>query len=333
MFDLHITNFANPGLLWLGLVIPLLGGYYIWRHMRGEASIRISSVDGIDTRRTFRHYMRHMPFVFRCIAIALIIVALARPQNREFGSKTTTEGVDIMLAIDVSGSMLARDFTPNRITAAKETAAKFIVDRRDDRIGLVVFAGESFTQSPLTTDKRALQMLLSKVRNNMIEDGTAIGNGLATAVNRIKDSNAASKVIILLTDGVNNAGQISPQMAADIAASYGIRVYTIGVGTRGMAPTPAYDIWGNEVIVQVQVEIDEDVLREISAKTGGEYFRATDNNSLTDVYEKINELEKSKIETNEYTKYNELYAGFALLALLSLVLEFVIRRLVLRSIP
>ena len=334
MEGLGITKFADPGLLWLLVLIPLMVAYYIYRCVQGDASIRISTVAGIGKNsRTIRYYLRHIPFVLRCCALALLIVALARPQSSEFGSTSTTEGIDIMLALDVSGSMLARDFTPDRMEAAKQTAAQFIQDRPNDRIGIAVFAGESYTQSPLTTDKRTLQLLITQIRSGLIDDGTAIGNGLATAVNRLRESDARSKVIILLTDGVNNSGQIAPLTAAEIAKTFGIRVYTIGVGTRGTAPMPYYDRFGRTVFMDAPVEIDEQMLTEIAAMTGGEYFRATDNNSLREVYERINALEKTKIETNEFTKYYELYEIYALIALVLLVLEFVIRRLVLRRIP
>jgi Ca-activated chloride channel family protein len=238
-----------------------------------------------------------------------------------------------MLVVDVSGSMLARDFTPNRMEAAKQTAAQFIVDRPNDRIGIVVFAGESYTQSPLTTDKRTLQRLVTQIRTGVIDDGTAIGNGIATAVNRLRESEAPSRVIILLTDGVNNAGQIAPLTAAEIARSYGIRIYTVGIGTRGMAPTPYIDRWGRMVFMDMPADIDEDMLREISAMTGGEYFRATDNPSLREIYNSINALERTLIETNEFTIYHELFAAYALLALALLVLGFLLRSLILRRMP
>ena len=238
-----------------------------------------------------------------------------------------------MFALDVSSSNLARDFTPNRIQAAKDVAARFIADRPNDRIGLVVFAGESFTQSPLTTDKATLQTLLGQIQTGMIEDGTAIGNGLATAVNRLKESTAKSRVIILLTDGVNNSGQIAPVTAAEIAQSYGIRVYTIGVGTMGTAPSPAYDMFGRLVYIPQKVEIDEQVLTDIAASTGGEYFRATDNQTLAEVYSRINDLETTKIETSEFTRNTELCGMFMLVALALPVGEFLLRALWLRRIP
>lgn len=334
MDSLGITKFADPWLLWLLCAIPPMVAYYVYRCMQGGASIRISTVAGIGKdSHTARYYLRHIPFVLRCCALTLLVVAMARPQSSEFGSESTTEGIDIMLALDVSGSMLARDFTPDRMEAAKETAAQFIVDRPDDRIGIAVFAGESYTQSPLTTDKRTLQSLVTQIRSGFVDDGTAIGSGLATAVNRLRESDARSRVIILLTDGVNNTGQIAPMTAAEIAKTYGIRVYTIGVGTHGTAPIPYYDRFGNTVFMDAPVEIDEKMLTDIAAMTGGEYFRATDNNSLREVYGRINQLEKTKIETNEFTKYHELFARYALLALALLTLEFVVRRLVLRRIP
>ncbi len=232
-------HFASPYYLWLLTALVPMAGYYVWRTLQGGAAIQISSVDGVvRAPKTIRYYLRHLPFVLRAAAFALLVVALARPQDVERLSRTNTEGIDIMLAIDVSGSMLARDFRPDRITAAKEVAGSFIADRYGDRIGLVAFAGEAFTQSPLTTDQSTLQTLLSRIRSGLIEDGTAIGNGLATAINRLRESEAKSKVIILLTDGVNNRGEIAPQTAAEIAKAQGIRVYTIGVGTEGMAPLP-----------------------------------------------------------------------------------------------
>lgn len=334
MIDLNIIRLVDPGFLVLLALIPLMVGYYVLRSLQGDAAIRMSTVAGIvNHTRTTRYYLRHVPFILRCLALILLIVALARPQSSNSGSLTTTEGIDIVLAIDVSSSMLAQDFTPDRISAAKETAAKFIVDRPNDRIGIVVFAGESFTQSPLTTDKRALLTLITQVRSGVIDDGTAIGNGIATAVNRLVESEAPSRVIILLTDGVNNRGQIAPLTAAEIAKNYGIRIYTIGVGTRGMAPSPAVDMWGRITFIPAKVEIDEKMLINIANMTGGEYFRATDNNSLNEIYDRINMLEKSKIETSEFTHYEELYAWFVLWALILLIMEFIMRRFVLRRIP
>ena len=327
-------HFASPYYLWLlTLLVPMIG-YYVWRTLQGGASIQISSVAGVvRAPRTVRYYLRHLPFALRAAAFALLVVALARPQDVERLSRTNTEGIDIMLAIDVSGSMLARDFRPDRITAAKEVAGSFIADRYGDRIGLVAFAGEAFTQSPLTTDQGTLQTLLARIRSGLIEDGTAIGNGLATAINRLRESDAKSKVIILLTDGVNNQGQIAPMTAAEIAKAQGIRVYTIGVGTEGMAPYPAIDMFGNLTFVNQKVEIDEKVLKAISDMTGGRYFRATDKEKLKAVYDEINQLEKSKIEVMEHISYHELFLTWALAALGLLFTEFLLSNLVLKRIP
>ena len=327
-------HFASPYYLWLlSALVPMIA-YYVWRTLQGGASIQISSVEGVvRAPKTVRYWLRHLPFVLRLAALALLIVALARPQDVERLSRTNTEGIDIMLAIDVSGSMLARDFRPDRITAAKEVAGSFIADRYGDRIGLVAFAGEAFTQSPLTTDQGTLQTLLARIRSGLIEDGTAIGNGLATAINRLRESDAKSKVIILLTDGVNNRGEIAPVMAAEIAKEQGIRVYTIGVGSRGTAPTPAIDMFGNMTFVQAKVEIDEKTLQEIADATGGRYFRATDNEKLRAIYDEINRLEKSKVEVADFTTYTEEYLRWVLAALALLAAEFLIRTLILKRIP
>ena len=327
-------HFASPYYLWLlTLLVPMIG-YYVWRTLQGGAAIRISSVAGVvRAPRTVRYYLRHLPFVLRAAAFALLVVALARPQDVEQNVRTNTEGIDIMLAIDVSGSMLARDFKPDRITAAKEVAGSFIADRYGDRIGLVAFAGEAFTQSPLTTDQSTLQTLLARIRSGLIEDGTAIGNGLATAINRLRESDAKSKVIILLTDGVNNRGEIAPRTAAEIAKAQGIRVYTIGVGTEGMAPYPAMDMFGNITFVNQKVEIDEKTLTAISDMTGGQYFRATDKAKLKAIYDEINQLEKSKIEVTEHVSYHELYLAWVLAALGLLLAEFLFANLVLKRIP
>ncbi len=333
---MDISRFANPQLLWLLLWVPLMAGWYVWRYRRSRASIVISTVDPVaDAPRTVRYYLRHIPFVLRCGAVALLVAALARPQSASSGSDSTTEGIDIMLAIDISTSMLALDFEPkDRIEAAKATAGQFIADRQNDRVGLVVFAGESFTQCPLTTDRRSLLTLLGGIKTGLVEDGTAIGNGLATAVNRLRESTAKSKVVILLTDGVNNRGQITPLTAAEIAETYGIKVYTIGVGKRGMAPYPVYDIFGRPAgYQQMPVEIDEQTLREIAAKTGGEYFRATDTGSLQAIYSQINQLEKTEVEVTDFTRYTELFGVFLLWAVLLLAAEVLTRHLLVRQIP
>ena len=327
-------HFASPYYLWLlALIVPMIA-YYVWRVRQGGAAIQISTVEGVlRAPKSVRYYLRHVPFVLRTAAYALLVVALARPQNIEQNVRTSTEGIDIMLSIDVSGSMLARDFKPDRITAAKEVAASFISDRVGDRLGLVAFAGEAFTQSPLTTDQSTLQTLLARIRSGLIEDGTAIGNGLATAINRLRESEAKSKVIILLTDGVNNRGEIAPMTAAEIARAQGIRVYTIGVGTRGTAPYPAVDMFGNMTFINQKVEIDEKTLTEIARLTGGRYFRATDKEKLQAIYDEINQLEKSRVEVTERITYHELFLGWVLAALALLTAELLLSNLVLKRIP
>ena len=276
--------------------------------------------------------LRHVPFLFRVLALALIVLAIARPRSSEEMEKIDTEGIDIILAMDVSTSMLARDLTPDRISASKDIAIEFISQRPSDRMGIVVFAGESFTQCPLTTDRATLINLMKEVQTDLIEDGTAIGNGLATAVARMKDSDAKSRVVILLTDGVNNRGEISPQMAAEIAKTYGIRVYTIGVGKEGMAPYPVMTPWGVEV-QNVKVEIDEALLSEIAESTGGRYFRATDNTKLAEIYSEINKMEKARTTIDSFPIYKELYGSLALLALLLLMAELMLKWFVIRRLP
>ena len=327
-------RFANPYLLWLLVLLAPMIAYYIYRTLQGGAAIRISTIEGVRRApRTLRYWLRHAPFVLRCAAFVLLVVALARPQDVDEQRRSSAEGIDIMLAVDVSGSMLARDFKPDRITAAKEVAGRFIADRYGDRLGLVVFAGEAFTHSPLTTDQSTLQTMLSRIRSGIIEDGTAIGNGLATAINRLRESDAKSKVIILLTDGVNNRGEIAPLMAADIAADMGIKVYTIGVGTRGKAPYPVVDMFGNMSFQPMDVEIDEKTLEGIAERTGGRYFRATDNDKLQSIYDEINQLEKSKVEVTDYTVYHERFLALLLAALGVLLLEFVFSNIILKRIP
>ncbi len=328
-------EFANPKILWLLTIVPLLIAYYIWRSRQGGASVVISTTNALRTApRTLRHYLLHLPIILRMVALSLLIVAVARPQSVEHEVETTSDGIDIVLSLDISGSMLARDFTPDRLVAAKEVASEFVANRTGDRIGLVVFAGEAFTQAPLTTDQATLQTLLGRIKSGVIEDGTAIGNGLATAVNRLRESDSKSKVIILLTDGVNNRGQISPLTVADIAKDLGIKVYTIGVGRNGQAPYPLFDERGREVdTVTMDVEIDEDSLREIAEKTGGEYFRATDKESLKRIYDEINSMEKSKVEVIEFTLVHEEYLKFVLWALALLVTEFFVKYILLKRIP
>ncbi|MBM3420033.1 MAG: VWA domain-containing protein [Bacteroidetes bacterium] len=325
-------TFAQPYFLLLLVVVPLIAVWYISRHRRNSAALKISTAEqtGLFTS-TFRHPLRHLLFAARMAAIMLLILVLARPQTTDKWQNVTTEGIDIILAVDISGSMLARDFKPDRIEAAKNVATEFISGRPDDRMGLVVFSGESFTQCPLTTDHATLINLLREIQSGMIDDGTAIGMGIATAVNRLKDSGAKSKVVILLTDGVNNMGAIDPIMAADLAVSFGIRVYTIGVGTMGLAPYPEQTPFGIQMR-NMPVEIDEDLLREISSRTGGQYFRATDNNKLMQVYQEIDRLEKSLIDVREYKRKNEEYLPLALGAVLLIIAELIARYLIMRNL-
>lgn len=331
---MNIVKFESPGILYLLLLVVPMIIYYIFKLKDGRATMQISTIGNLlKSNKTIKYYLRHFPFVLRLISYCLFIIALARPQDATDENKTSTYGVDIVISLDISGSMLARDFSPDRITAAKDVATKFIVDRRNDRVGLVVFAGESFTQSPLTTDHATLINLLNQVESGMIDDGTAIGNGLATAVARLKDSDAKSKVAILLTDGVNNSGQVAPLTAAELAKTLGIKVYTIGVGSMGMAPYPTIDVWGNISYQQSKVEIDEDILKEISLMTGGKYFRATDNDSLISIYEEINALEQTQIDVKNYVSYQDRFAFFVFLGLLLLFLEVIFKHLYLKQIP
>ena len=321
-----------PNILWLAVLIPLLAAYYIFVARR-KASLTVSAIGGKRALRTLRYWLRPLPIVLRLSAMALFIVALARPVNITQEHEATTDGIDIVLSMDISGSMLARDFTPNRLTSAKHLAAEFVANRRGDRIAIVAFAGEAFTQAPLTSDQATIETMLSRLRSGVVEDGTAIGNGLATAINRLRESSAKSKVIILLTDGVNNRGQISPLMAAEIARDMGIKVYTIGVGTRGRAPYPAVDMFGNQTTVMADVEIDEDLLREIASMTGGKYYRAVNDEALREIYAEINELETSKVQVTNYQTYEELFLMWALVGLLLLVAEFIFDKVVLNRLP
>lgn len=327
--------FEYPKLLFLLLLLVPLAGWYLYRELKGKnvPSLQVSSLqpffkDGIS----FRKIIYHVPFALRMITLAALIIAIARPRSSSDYETTSTEGIDIMLAMDVSTSMLARDFQPDRIAAAKDIAIQFIAERPTDRIGIVVFAGESYTQCPLTTDRITLINMMKEVQTGLMEDGTAIGNGLATAVARLKDSDAVSRVVILLTDGVNNRGEVTPLTAAEIARTYGIRVYTIGVGAHGMAPYPIMTPYGVQ-IQQVKVEIDEDLLKQIAGITGGEYFRATDNTKLLSIYNQINQMEKSRTLVDSFPVYREMFMKFALVALFALALEFLLRWIVLKRIP
>ena len=323
--------FEYPELLWLMVVPALLVLHYIYLELaERHPHLRVSTaLPWMVKKTTFASSVRHIPFILRTLALCLIVVAIARPRSSEDMEKVDTEGIDIVLAMDVSTSMLARDLTPDRINASKDIAIEFISQRPSDRMGIVVFAGESFTQCPLTTDRATLINLMKEVQTDLIEDGTAIGNGLATAIARMKDSDAKSRVVILLTDGVNNRGEVSPQMAAEIAKTYGVRVYTIGVGKEGMAPYPVMTPWGVEV-KNVQVEIDEALLSEIAESTGGRYFRATDNTKLAEIYAEINKMEKAKTTVDSFPVYKELFGKYALLALLAILLELVLNWFVIR---
>ena len=326
--------FANPTYLYLLLLLVPLIGWYIYKLHKSQASLQVSSSEAFQLPGTssWKVYMRHLPFVLRMLAIALLIVVLARPQSTNSWQNSSTEGIDIVMAMDISTSMLAEDLKPNRLEAAKDVAASFINGRQNDNIGLVVFAAESFTQCPLTIDHGVLLNLFKDIQPGIIQDGTAIGLGLANAVSRIKDSQAKSKVIILLTDGVNNTGEIAPVTAAEIAKTFGIRVYTIRVGTQGEAPYPIPTAFGVQY-QNVPVEIDEQVLKQIASTTGGQYFRATDNSSLKEIYSEIDQLEKTKISVQEFSKKQEEYKNWALLVFALLLIEVLLRNTVLRNIP
>ncbi|WP_293667149.1 VWA domain-containing protein [uncultured Parabacteroides sp.] len=326
--------FANPTYLYLLLLLIPLIGWYVYKLSKNQASLQVSSTEVFDALgvSTWKVWLRHVPFVLRMAAIAVLIVILARPQSTNSWQNSSTEGIDIVLAMDISTSMLAQDLKPNRLEASKDVASSFINGRPNDNIGLVVFAAESFTQCPLTTDHTVLLNLFKDVQPGIIQDGTAIGLGLANAVSRVKDSQAKSKVIILLTDGVNNQGEIAPVTAAEIAKTFGVRVYTIGVGTQGKAPYPFQTAFGVQYM-DVDVDIDEPTLKQIAATTGGQYFRATDNASLKEIYSEIDKMEKTKISVQEYSKKQEEYKNWALLLFSLLLVEILLRNTLLRNIP
>jgi Ca-activated chloride channel homolog len=327
-------QFAHPGYFYLLLLIPAALIWYVYRHNRVQGDLQIPEISPFTKiRKGPRVIFRHAPFILRILAFGLLIVVLARPQSTNKWEDETVEGIDIMLVLDVSNSMLAGDFSPNRIEASKDVANDFILGRTNDRIGLVLFGGESFTQCPLTTDHAVLLNLLHEVNVGMIADeSTAIGLGLANAVKRLKDSDARSRVVILVTDGQNNAGSIDPLTAAEIARTFGIRVYTIGVGTRGTAPYPVRNVFGDQVYIQVPVDIDEAMLKQIAEMTKGEYFRATNNQKLKEIYAQIDKLEKTKIDVKKYARKHEEYRRFAIAALILVVLEIFLRNTVLRTI-
>ena len=301
-------SFANPDFFWLLLILPLAIVWYIFKQKEETASLRISSAKGFSYKSILPKLKPGL-FILRLLALGAIIIAMARPQTEDISTRTkTTKGIDIVIAIDVSSSMLARDLKPNRLSALKDVAADFIKKRPNDRIGLVVYAAESYTKTPVTTDKSIVLNALSEITYGQLEDGTAIGMGLATSVNRLKESTAKSKIIILLTDGVNNSGFIEPQTASDLAIEYGIKTYTIGLGTNGNALSPiSYNADGSFRYGMRQVEIDEELLKDIALATGGRYFRATDNESLEEIYDEINKLEKTEIEEFKYYRYEEKF--------------------------
>lgn len=325
-------TFAHPWFL-LGLVlVPLMVAWYIWRYRKQEAALQHSNLslfDGIG--QSLRVRLRWLPYALRCLAVGAMVVALARPQSQLSRQEMTVEGIDVVLAMDISGSMLAEDFKPNRLEAAKKVAADFIEGRKNDRMGLVVFAGEAFTQVPLTIDHQVLLKQLGAVKSGLVRDGTALGDGLATAINRIKDSQAESKVIILLTDGVNNQGSVDPLSAAEIAALYNIRLYTIGVGARGKAPFPFRDQFGRVHYQNIDVEIDEDLMKQMASATGdGQYFRATNRKALQEIFDQIDEMETSKIDVTQYAQTRDEHQPWLWLAFIALMLEALMRYVWLR---
>lgn len=325
--------FANIEYLFLLLLLIPYIVWYILKHKKNNATLQMSDTNIYRSiKKCYKIYLLHVPFILRIIVLALVILILARPQTTNNWQNSEVEGIDIMLAIDVSTSMLAEDLKPNRLEAAKDVAAEFISGRPNDNIGITLFAGESFTQCPLTVDHTVLLNLFQSINSGIVEDGTAVGMGIANAVSRLKDSKAKSKVIILLTDGTNNKGDISPLTAADIAKSFGIRVYTIGVGTNGMASYPLR-VAGTIQYINTPVEIDEKTLTQIAITTNGNYFRATNNTKLKEVYKEIDKLEKTKLNVKQYSKRHEEYQWFAVIALLFLLLEFYLRNSILKKIP
>lgn len=325
-------HFSQPAFFGLFALVPLLIYWELRRAGNAQGTVLMSSVRPFAGVRSWKSFVRPLPFIFRMVALCCIIIALARPQTRNDEQLVTGEGIDIVLCLDISGSMLAQDFTPNRMEAAKNVAAEFIDNRPTDRIGLVIFSGESFTMCPLTTDRMVLKTQLSNVQSGLLEDGTAIGSGLATGVDRLRNSPSKSKVIILLTDGENNGGLIDPNTAKEIAKSVGVRVYTIGMGTEGFAPVPIQTPQG-VVLSREKVNIDEKLLTQIANETGGKYYRATDNESLHKIYSEIDKLEKSRIEVTALRRYTEQFFPFALAAAVLLMLELLLRWTVLKKFP
>ena len=326
-------TFANPHFFWLLLVLPLMVAWYVYWNKKSKPNVTLSSTIAFKKISSWKDYLYHSLFALRLLAVALIIIALARPQTHSENAQTKiTDGIDIVMAIDVSSSMLSQDLKPNRFEALKKVASQFVKDRPNDRIGLVVYAGESYTKTPVTTDKGIILSSLAELTYGQVEDGTAIGMGLATAVNRLKESKAKSRVIILLTDGVNNTGVIDPLIAAELAAEYGIKVYTVGIGTNGMALSPyALNPDGSMMYRMLQVEIDESLMKKIAQITHGRYFRATNNQKLQQIYDEINKLETSKIEEFKYTEVDEKFRLLVIIATALLFLEFLLKHTVFRN--
>lgn len=326
-------EFTHSVFFWLLLIIPVLVVWYVAKNKQQNADLKISSLKGFSNQSRIWSILKHLLFFARLLAVGLIITALARPQTVDVSTKTkTTRGIDIIMAIDVSASMLAKDLKPSRLEALKNVASKFIARRPNDRIGLVEYAGESYTRTPITSDKGIVLKSMNDIKyNTVITGGTAIGMGLATAINRIKDSKTKSKIIILLTDGVNNSGFIDPKTASELAVEYGIKTYTIGLGSNGTALSPVALKNGKFQYARIKVEIDEKLLKEIAKETGGRYFRATDNKKLEEIYDEINRLEKTDIEEFKYYNYEEKFRPLVLWALGLLMFEFLIRNSILRS--
>lgn len=327
-------QFAHPQYLWLFLIFIPIIIWYIHKKVKSHPTLGVSTVSPYSKLpKSFKEYLLHFLFVLRMCVLACVIVIIARPQVRDSWRTSSTHGTDIVLAMDISSSMLARDFKPNRFEAAKEVASKFVSGREADNIGIVIFAGESFTAVPMTTDRPLLINYINDISMNMLEDGTAIGDGLATAINRIKDGKAKSKSIILLTDGSNNTGNVAPSTAAEIAKKFGIKVYTIGVGKNGEALFPQQNMFGHIEYVQMPVVIDEETLKNIASLTGGKYFRATNNNVLNEIFEEIDKLEKTEMDVKNFSHTEDNYMPWAILALVLFLLEIVMRNTILRTIP
>ncbi len=330
MFGIH---FANPARLWFLLVLIPMIVWYFFKYKNSHPTLKFSSFEGLYPKNTFRTILAKLPLIFNFVIVILLIIAFARPQRTLSNDKVIKEGIDIVIAMDISGSMLARDFEPNRLQASIDVASQFIKERENDRMGIVLFSGQSFTLCPLTVDQATLVSMLNQVKNGIIEDGTAIGLGLANAVTRLRSSKSKSKIVILLTDGMNNCGEIDPMTAADIAQTMGIRVYTIGVGKNGMAPFPAYDQFGRLIYRNMEVEIDENTLQIISQKTDGKYFRATGNMSLVEVYKEIDQLEKTKMRTLSQSKTYDCFMPWVVVSICLLLINILLKYTILRQLP